>query len=363
MSQPATALLYDYLLCHGGAEQLTLELARGLDCDLWFDFIDHQQFSGAELFGLRYHTLGSPARHPVWRALRSSRAFEQLGPRINQYQRVVYSGSYAPLAIAGRAKGGNLYYCHTPPRFIYDLRDWYLNTLPAWQRPLLKALIGYLEPRYRRSIGEMQRVVANSHTVGERLRHHLAIESQVVYPPCRTDRYHWHKPQGYYLSTARLEPYKRIDLIIDAFRRMPDHRLLIASGGSDELRLRRLAAAADNIVFCGWVEHSALARLVGESIATIYLPKEEDFGISPVESMAAGKAVIGVAEGGLRETIVDGETGLLLDSPPTVEALCDAVTWLNPQRAAAMRRACEARARLFGHEQFIGRMSDIVSSL
>lgn len=353
------AVVYDYLLCRGGAERLTVELARGLEADLWSAFRDHKTVPDKWLEGVVRRELGGEVHHPAWRALRAAYAFEHAGDVLQPYDWVIFGGSYAPLAVTSRRHGGNIYYCHTPPRFIYDLRDWYLNSMPWWQRPLLRGLIGHLQPRYETAVGRMDRVVANSECVRWRLREHLGVEAEVVHPPCDVERWRWLGEGEFYLSTARLEPYKRVECIVEAFLHMPDRRLVVASGGSEEGRLRRLADGAPNIEFVGWLDDAALADLLGRAVATLYLPREEDFGMSPVESMAAGKPVIGVAEGGMLETVIDGETGRLLPEVG-VEAVVEAVEWMTPRRAVAMREACERRAARFSQTRFIERMGALI---
>ena len=111
-------------------------------------------------------------------------------------------------------------------------------------------------------------------------------------------------------------------------------------------RLQNLATGYSNISFTGWCEDEQWQQLMGESIATIYIPIEEDFGMSPVESMAAGKPVIGVAEGGLLETVVNGETGVLIEDV-SVDAVAEAVRFMSKDKASTMRAACENRAQLF----------------
>ena len=198
----------------------------------------------------------------------------------------------------------------------------------------------------------MTRVASNSSNTRRRIRHFLHSEAQIIYPPCATTQFQWQGISDYYISTARLEPYKRIDLIVDAFLQMPDKKLVIVSGGSDETKLRRRARGAENITFTGWVSRAGMAGLLANSIASIYVPKDEDFGLSPVESMAAGKPVIGVAEGGLKESVIDGRTGILLPPDPPMEAIVNAVKDLTPKRASGMRAACEAQARFFGIQRF-----------
>ena len=99
---------------------------------------------------------------------------------------------------------------------------------------------------------------------------------------------------------------------------------------------------------------------MGNAIATLYMPMDEDFGMSPVESMAAGKPVIGVAEGGIKETIIDGITGTLLPTNPTSEHVIDAVSNLTPVRAAQMRQDCEERATIFERSVFFEKMRQLL---
>jgi glycosyltransferase involved in cell wall biosynthesis len=148
--------------------------------------------------------------------------------------------------------------------------------------------------------------------------------------------------------------------VVEAFQRLPEKRLIVTSGGPNEPRIRRLATEYDNIEVTGPVSETRLNRLMGTCIATVYIPRDEDFGMAPLESMAAGKPVIGVAEGGLLETVADGATGILIKPNPTTEDLMDAVLKMTPERALGMREACEERARLFRTEVFVEKMKEIV---
>jgi glycosyltransferase involved in cell wall biosynthesis len=142
--------------------------------------------------------------------------------------------------------------------------------------------------------------------------------------------------------------------------KLRDKKLVVASGGSELPFLQSLAQGFDNIIFTGWLEESTLRTLIGKAIATLYLPINEDFGMSPVESMAAGKPVIGVAEGGLLETVRHGETGTLLLVPLSLESLIDAILQMTPRQARQMREACSHRAALFSREIFRDKMLSVV---
>jgi glycosyltransferase involved in cell wall biosynthesis len=150
---------------------------------------------------------------------------------------------------------------------------------------------------------------------------------------------------------------------VEAFRQLPDLQLVVASGGSEQQRLQRLAEDAPNIRFTGWLEAGTLSQLIGQCIGTLYVAKDEDFGMSPVDSMAAGKPVIGVAEGGLLETLKDGETGYLIQPPLSVAKLIASVRSLSPQRALQMRTACERRAQQFSKARFTASMRDAIAEV
>lgn len=306
--------------------------------------------------------LGVRARFPGGRTILGSLAFRLSTRWLRSYDWALFSGSVSVEAVHQRHGGVNFYYCHTIPRFAYDLADYYLKQAPPLARPLLRLMALLTRRRYSVALAKMDVIIANSENVRSRLERYLGVSASVIYPPCDVAAYRWQGQGDYYLSTARLEPYKRVDRIVKAFAQMPDKKLIVVSGGSDEYRLRASAQGAANISFLGWVSECRLRTLVSQCIATVYIPCNEDFGMSPVESMAAGKPVIGVAEGGLLETIVPMRTGLLIDEEPDVNALKVAIRAMTPECALRMRADCEARATCFSAERFIEQMRSLVES-
>ncbi|GAB6040559.1 glycosyltransferase [Endothiovibrio diazotrophicus] len=353
-------LIHDYFAIRGGGERLCLLMAQGLGLDLCYGYRTEESYPPEAFHGLAIHDLGVRLHHPGLRSFALAHAYRRRTQFLDNYDTAIYSGVVTPLAVENHPRGRNLHYCHTPPRFIYDQRDYFMAQTPAWQRPVLHALIAYLRPRYEAAIAKMDRIIVNSENIRQRVEHYLGRNSTVVYPPCDTERFSWGGNGDYYLSTARLDGLKRVDRIVRAFRELLDRRLIVTSGGPELQRLKRIAAGAPNIEFTGWVDEPQLRQLVGHAIATIYIPAQEDFGMAPVESMAAGKPVIGVDEGGLRETITDGETGILLPAPPTPEAIAEAVHRLDAERAGTMRAACEERAQKFRTEAFLAGMRSVI---
>jgi glycosyltransferase involved in cell wall biosynthesis len=198
----------------------------------------------------------------------------------------------------------------------------------------------------------MQIVIANSENVRGRLQYYCHTESQVIYPPIQTEKYRFIEQGDYYLSWARLDELKRVERIVEAFKEMPDKKLIVASGGEELMAIRKLAIGSANITVLGWVDDEKLRDLVGRSIAGIYIPMNEDLGMTPLEGMAAGKPCIGVDEGGLKETIIPGKTGIFIGAEASVRELVNAVRSLTPTRALTMRADCEAQAKNFSLEVF-----------
>lgn len=354
-------VLYDFLHAKGGAERLTLDLVRGLEgAELCFGYRQPDVFPAEDLVDIDYHDLQAITPVPGWRTLKVLRAFAgQQAAFLDAYDWAIFSGVLAPVAVQHRRGRRNLYYCHTPPRFVYDLRAYYQQKFAPPLRPALAVLAAFLKRRYESSVAEMDVVIANSENVRGRLRKYLGVDATVVHPPIDVERFRWRCRGDYFLSLARLEDFKRVDLIVEAFLQMPNQQLVVASGGAQLDMLRLKAAHAPNIRFTSWLSDEALAEVVGGARASIYIPRDEDFGMSPVESMAAGKPVIGVAEGGLIETIVDGETGWLLSPEPSVEQIIDAVTACSGDVAETMRIACETRARMFSRDRFLKKMRQL----
>ena len=355
-------ILHDYMEQTDGGSRLCLELAQGLGCGLICGFVRRGHPFLAGFPGLPLRTILPAIPVPLIRQYLLARAFETRGARLAAAQgQAVFSGSYAPLAVGHRAGGGgNVLYCHTPPRFLYDDREAFLGLAPGPLRPLLEAFLAWFRPRYESAVARMDVIVANSETVRERIRVHLRREAEVVPPPCSVERYAWRPSEGYYLSLVRLDRLKRVDLLVRAFRDLPGQRLVVTSTGPEEAALKRLARGAPNIRFTGPLAEKDLVDMLAGCTATLCVARNEDFGMCAVESMAAGKPVIAAGAGGLAETVDPGRTGLLLAPDPAPEEIRDAVRAMEANRAKAMREDCLARASRYDTRTFIEKMRAVL---
>ncbi|SMF34680.1 glycosyltransferase [Desulfovibrio gilichinskyi] len=356
-SNKKICILYDFLYCMGGAEKTSLNLHEAFpESELCVDFINRENFTDISLPSSIIE-LGKPSTCQPFNAIKGFYNFKSKTKFLKNYDMVIYSGSYALLAVHNQKKGYRILYCHTLPRFAYDLYEYYLENLNVAFRPAFKALVYHTRKNYEAAFKKMDLIIANSQNVRNRIQRYLGVNALVIHPPVDVKKFKWLGQEDYYLSTARLEKYKRVDLIIDAFKKMPSKKLVVTSGGSELENLKTLSNNAPNINFTGWTNEDKLKDLIGKAIATIYLPKDEDFGISPVESMAAGKPTIGAQEGGILETILDKKTGLLI-KPKSVEII-NAVISLDSSKALSMKRDCEKRAQKFKTDDFVSKIRKV----
>ena len=352
-----TLILHDAFAFKGGGERLVYLLCRDLEADLAFGYRNKKTFNLDELSN-NLINLESESKLLAWRTIKRLHTFRNKTKFLYRYKNVIYTGQDSSLAVSNHSEGKNIYYCFTPPRSMYDLKESHLASQTPLER-LRHALYNtFYQPLYENAIRKMDVILADSKNVQNRIQKFLGLESTVLYPPCDIDKFNWVGQEDYYLSTARLTPYKRVDLIIQAFIKLPEKRIIIASTGPDENRLKQLAEGFDNIQFTGDINDKELKNLIGNAVATIYIPIDEDFGMSPVESMAAGKPVIGAGEGGLLETVIHGVTGWLSSPNISVEELVQMLDAANPKLARSMRFSCEKQATGFRTELFINKIKD-----
>jgi glycosyltransferase involved in cell wall biosynthesis len=198
----------------------------------------------------------------------------------------------------------------------------------------------------------IDRFVANSANVAQRIQRYYGCSADVVFPPVETQAFTpCGEDDGFYLVAGQLVGYKRVDLAVEAFNRMGRRLVIIGAGDQQALLARR---AGPTVELIGAQPAAVLGEHYRRCRALIF-PGEEDFGIVPVEAMASGKPVIAYGRGGALETVVDGRTGLFF-AEQTVESLIDAVERFEVSRAAFSAELIAAHARQFDASVFRRRM-------
>ncbi len=352
------AVLHDFLDAAGGAERLALMMARHLDADFVTTNADPTVAEALGFRDVRVVSLGQLPQATPWRHLAASRAFARA--RLPGYDRYVFSGNWS--VFAAKRHHPNLWYCNTPTRFFYDRREAMLARLSFRGRLAARAWTRAHSFLEQRAVRHVDRIVANSHNVEARVRRYYGRDSEIVYPPVETSRYRFERVGDFWLSVTRLYPEKRIDLQLEVFRNLPDAKLSVvggtAPGDRSDAYVKSLNPPA-NVTFLGRLPEAELVGLYARCRGLVVTAAEEDFGLTPVEAMAAGKCVVATDEGGYRETVVSGETGFLL--PPRAEAFVETIRGLEDGRLQGMRDACVARARAFDASVFYERLDAILA--
>ena len=245
----------------------------------------------------------------------------RLRPRVRDVD-VVISSSHA-CAKAVRIEPGipHLCYCHTPMRYAWDF-DAERERFPRALRPVARVAMRWFRHWDRKTADRVTQYVANSSAVAQRIERAFARPSRVIHPPVRTDYF---TPGGeredFFLHVSRFVGYKRPDLVVDAFARLPEHRLVMVGDGP--LGSSLAARATPNVSFVGTVDDDRLRDLYRAARAFVY-PVDEDFGIAMAEAQACGTPVIGLAAGGAYDIVEPDRTGWLLREQ-TIEELREAI--------------------------------------
>jgi len=254
-------------------------------------------------------------------------------------------------------------YCLTPTRFVWE-PDAYLahEQVPGWSRPILRALIPWLRRWDHAAAQRVDHLVAISSVVRDRIARYYGRDSVVIHPPADVAAFTGQRgaapeagagAEPYHVVLARLVPYKRIDVAITAFNHL-GRRLVVIGDGRDRARLEALAGPT--ITFRGRLPQGAVRHLVARSEGLIW-PGVEDYGLVPVEAMAAGRPVIAQRAGGVLDTVVEGQTGMFFDGDDPVALAAavraaDAIDW----NAGAI----SAHAERFGRAPFDRRLAELL---
>ena len=232
---------------------------------------------------------------------------------LSPYDLIFSSSSGYAKGVRRRRNAIHVCYCHTPMRWVWRYDDYVAREkFGKGIRSLLPLALWGLRKWDLRAAQQPNYYIANSRLVAERIRKIYKREAFVIPPPIEVNRFHMSNDiQDYYLVLSRLMPYKRIDLAIEACKRM-NRRLIIIGDGPDRARLEKLGD--DRIEFLGR-QSDQIVNYYAARCRALLFPGEEDFGMAPLEANAAGRPVIAFRAGGAEETVVDGKTGVFFDSP------------------------------------------------
>ncbi len=355
MSDKKILILHDTFLYKGWGERLILMMWKALKSDIASGFFSQWSFDlRKEWFQWKMIPVSSEVFTKWLRHIKLKMSFLFSTKFISQYDSVIFSWDSISAVRNCSKKTKKIYYCHTPPRYIYDLHSLYLQKVPFYLRPLFKWACFVFKFLYERDISKMDLILTNSINTQKRIKKYLWYDSQVLYPPVDTNRFIHKWNQGYFLSFARLADAKRVDKIVEAFTRLPDEKLIVIYGKNDPQREKifSLADSYSNIELITLENNDLLYDYIWNARATIYIPIDEDFWMSPVESMSAWKPVLWVNEWWLKETIIHEKTWVLIEQWADVEDIISWVKYLSPEVCASMKDNCISRSQEFWLEAF-----------
>jgi glycosyltransferase involved in cell wall biosynthesis len=341
------AIFHDYFGAIGGGERLVIAMAKILNADIITTDTEAVEKIDPSV---RVVSLGKTIQFPPLKQISASFLF-YFSDFSQNYDFFIFSGNWAHYA--AHRHHPNMWYCNTPTRAFYDQ---YLSVIE--KQNFLKRQIAWIwiaTHRFfdQRSIRNVDTIVANSENIKGRVTRFYQRGSEVIYPGIDTSRFLCIEYGDYWLSVNRLYPEKRVELQIEAFRRLPDEKLLIAGGytAGDHKSVYVQKIMRDlppNVTILGEVSEEKLIDLYSRCKALLCTAVDEDFGLTPLEAMASGKPVVAVDEGGFKETVTP-ETGVLVR--PDVDTIIDAISAVStdPEK---YRNACIARAKDFDISHF-----------
>ena len=312
MKELKVAYVHDWLVVNGGAEKVAKAIL--------------EIYPNAQVYSL-IDFLNEKDRHDILQSKKSTTSFIQRLPFAKKFYRfylplfplaieqldlrefdLIISSSYSVAkGVLTNADQVHVCYCHSPVRYAWDLYFNYLEDnkinrgLKAWyiKRTLHKLRIwDYIAAQ------RVDYFIANSHNVAKRIKKIYNRDAEVVYPPVNTSNFVLNSEprKDYYLTASRLVPYKKMDIIIEAFKQMPDKQLLVLGDGPEFNKLKKMASK--NIQIKGYCSLAELTSHMQQAKAFVFAPKE-DFGIVPIEAMACGTPVIAFGKGGALETVTE----------------------------------------------------------
>jgi glycosyltransferase involved in cell wall biosynthesis len=277
-----------------------------------------------------------------------------------KYEAVVSMHHAVAKGVITRADQLHVSYVHTPMRYAWDLQHEYLReSRMTWglKSMLARMALHYLRLYDRLAADRVDVFLANSHYVAQRIRKTYHRDATVIYPPIDVHNFELcREKEDFYMTASRLVPYKRIDLLVEAFKQLPDRRLLVFGDGPE---MKKIAAlAGKNVELRGFTPIAELREHMQRARAFLFAA-DEDFGIVPVEAQACGTPVIAYGRGGVLETVVANETGTFFYEQ-TPAAVCDAITRFENQAGKFVPEAIRHHAEKFSAERFRQQFSELL---
>ena len=360
LNDASVAIVHDWLPLYGGAERLLEQIIVVFPQADIYTLIDTVPDAQRGFLGGRPVTTSFIQRLPFGRT--KYRSYLPLLPlAIEQFDLSTYdlivSSSYA--VAKGVITGPDqlhVSYVHSPIRYAWDLQHQYLREAGLERGPkswLARLILHHIRLWDARTANGVDHFIANSHFIRRRIWKVYRREVKVIYPPVDVSAFGLcEQKEDFYLTASRMVPYKKMDLIVQAFSGMPDRKLVVIGDGPDFAKIK--AHAGPNVTLLGYQPFEVLREHMQRARAFVFAA-EEDFGIVPVEAQACGTPVIAYGKGGALETVRGlhnpQPTGVFFDRQ-TPHALAEAVRTFEQNQSRFDSRVIRDHAQRFGQQRF-----------
>ena len=325
------AIVHDWLVTDAGAEKVLksiLDIYPDADLFSLVDFLDDKDRQS--ILGTKVVRTSYIQKLPF--AKNHFRNYLPLFPNaiesfdLSSYDLIISSSWAVAKGVKKNADQLHVCYCHTPIRYAWDLHDEYTKNLPWLKRLLVQNILKYIRNWDLTTVDRVDYFIANSKFVQERIERIYHRKSTVIYPPVNVNTFTlYEKKEDFYLTASRLVPYKKTKLIVEAFNKMPDKKLVVIGSGEEYDTIKKIAL--DNIKVLGYQSDERLISAMQRAKAFVYAAIE-DFGIVPIEAMSCGTPVIALNKGGTKETAIHKVTGVHFEEQ-TQQSIIDAVAYFE----------------------------------
>jgi glycosyltransferase involved in cell wall biosynthesis len=355
------AVAHDYLTQRGGAERVVLAMLDAFPQAPLYTTLFEPDTTFEEMDPARIHS--SPLNRVSLLRRHHRLAFPLLAPTVSRMhiEADVVVCSSSGWAHGVDSTGAKVVYCHAPARWLYQ-PDAYLRGRGRGARLLATALHERLVRWDQRAASTADRYLVNSTHVAHAVREIYDRDAEVLPPPpAVTPAGPRHTVPGvardFVLCVSRLLPYKNVDAVVGAFRRLPDANLVVVGDGPDADRLRQLAGP--NVSLLGAVDDATLRWLYANAAALV-TASYEDYGLTPLEAASFGKPTAALHFGGFLDTLVEGKTGRFFPDPePDAVAACVQTVLDQHWDSGTLER----HAAAFSREHFVGRLREVVAEV
>ncbi|MBZ9566134.1 glycosyltransferase [Modicisalibacter tunisiensis] len=354
------AIVHDWLVTWAGAEKV-LEVLLSLfpDAEL-FTMVNFLEVEAAPILrGRRIHTSfiqnlpGAKSNYRKYLPLMPI-AVEQFD--LKGFDLIVSSSHAVAKGVIPDPEAVHVCYCYSPMRYAWDMQNQYLKqtgNASGLKSIMMRWVLHRLRLWDFASAQRVDHFVAISEYIKRRINSVYRRDSLVVYPPVDCRKFDYKKTRKkFYVTAGRMVPYKRFDIVVEAFTKLRHLELIVIGDGPDFKSIKSMAG--DNVHFLGYQSDQVLAGYLEHAAAFVFMA-EEDFGILPVEAQSAGAPVIGYGKGGMAETVIHGKTGILV-SDQSVDSLVKAIREFENERkgneTAFCAIDCHENALRFSRERF-----------